>query len=407
MDTYLVGGAVRDALLGLEVKDRDHVVVGETQASMEAAGFRAIGTDFPVFLHPDTHEEYALARTERKSGTGYRGFVVDADPSVTLEQDLARRDLTINAIAQRPDGTLVDPFGGQADLQARRLRHVSDAFVEDPVRVLRAARFLARFAPLGFELAEPTQALMQRMTRDGELDHLVAERVWQELESALGAAAPRAFIEALRAVGALAVLLPEVDRLFGVPQPIEHHPEGDAGVHTLLVLERACALSNDSDVRFAALCHDLGKGTTPESEWPSHRGHEARGAELVMAMAERLRIPRRTRDLAALSARYHTHAHRVNELRTATLVDLLQSLDAQRRPERFEQFLTVCTADSQGRLGREQSPYPQARTLAEAAQVAAAVDARAVAATLNDKSGMPDAMRAARIEALRRWRRPG
>jgi len=409
MDVYLVGGAVRDALLGLPVKDRDWVVVGQTQAAMEAAGFRPVGRDFPVFLHPDTHEEHALARTERKSGTGYRGFVVDADPSVTLEEDLARRDLTINAIAQAADGTLIDPFGGRDDIASRTLRHVSEAFVEDPVRVLRAARFMARLAPLGFTLAEETLTLMRRMVDAGEIDHLVPERVWQELDGALAAAAPRACFDTLRRSGALHRLLPELDALFGVPQPERHHPEIDAGEHTLLVLQRAAESSEGTDVRFAALCHDLGKGTTPPDEWPSHRGHEERGAALVESLCERLRVPVRTRDLARLCARFHTRAHRVDELRDATLADLLQSLDAQRRPERFERFLQVCAADARGRGSDTHPlasrPYPQADMLRAAAAAWSAVDAKAVAAAVADKRDIPEAIRGARIAALTRWRR--
>lgn len=406
MDTYLVGGAVRDALLGLPVKDRDWVVVGETQVTMEAAGFRAIGRDFPVFLHPDTHEEYALARTERKSGTGYRGFVVDADPGVTLDEDLIRRDLTINAIAQREDGTIVDPLGGRQDIEQLTLRHVSPAFVEDPVRVLRVARFMARFEPLGFTVHESTLELMRRMVQDGEIDHLVPERVWQEFAGALAAVAPRAFIETLRACGALAVLLPEIESLFGVTQPPEYHPEIDTGEHVLLTLDIACELSTDVEVRFAALCHDLGKGTTPPEDWPSHHGHEARGAKLVEVLAERLRVPKRTREVAALSALWHTHAHRSRELRDARLVDLLASLDALRRPERFAQFLQVCEADARGRgsTAISERQYAQADYLREAARIVAGVDAGQVAASVQDKRGVPDALRDARITAIRLWR---
>jgi len=408
MDTYLVGGAVRDALLGLPVKDRDWVVVGQTQAAMEAAGYRAVGKDFPVFLHPDTHEEHALARTERKSGTGYRGFVVDADPSVTLEEDLGRRDLTINAIAQDADGTLIDPFGGQADIATRTLRHVSDAFIEDPVRVLRAARFTARLADHGFTIADETLSLMRRMVDDGEVDHLVPERVWQETEAALRAPVPRAYLDTLRDCGALVRLLPELDALFGVPQPEKHHPEIDSGEHTLLVLQQAASLSDTSEVRFAALCHDLGKACTPPDKWPSHHGHEELGVAPVQALCERLRVPVRTRELALLCTRFHTHAHRVRELRDASLADLLQSLDAQRRPERFEQFLLVCTADARGRGSASHElatrPYPQADYLREAAAVWRDIDARRIAAVTADKARIPEAIREARIAALRRWR---
>ena len=400
MNVYLVGGAVRDTLLGRAVVDRDWVVVGATPAEMVAAGYRPVGQDFPVFLHPETHEEYALARTERKSGPGYRGFVVDSDPSVTLEEDLSRRDLTINAMAMTDAGELIDPHGGRDDLEALRLRHVSDAFVEDPVRVLRVARFMARLAPLGFTVADDTRALMRRMVDEGEVAHLVPERVWQELDRALAAPAPRAFVETLRGSGALAVVLPELDALFGVPQPPEHHPEIDAGEHTLLVLEQAMRLDESSETRFAALCHDLGKGTTPPSDWPSHPDHEARGAELVAALAERLRLPRQVRDLAVLAARYHTHCHRLFELRTGTLCKLLESLDVIRKPERLERFARVCEADARGRLGFEDRDYPQADALRELAETFRAVDAGAVAKATSDRARIPEAIRSARLSAL-------
>jgi len=359
MNAYLVGGAVRDRLLGLSVTDRDWVVVGRTPADMIDAGFRPVGKDFPVFLHPETHDEYALARTERKSGPGYRGFVVNADASVTLEEDLSRRDLTINAIAMHEDGSFIDPYNGRGDIEARVLRHVSPAFIEDPVRVLRVARFMARLAPCGFSVAEETRSLMQDMVATGELEHLVAERVWQELEGALAAPAPRQFIDTLRSCGALGVVLPEVDRLFGVPQPAEHHPEIDSGEHSLLVLEQAVLRDTSVDTRLAALLHDLGKGTTPVEQWPRHPGHEGRGAEIVIDLAERLRFPKQARDLATLSARYHGQAHDVESLRATTIARLLEALDVVRKPERFERFLIVCEADSRGRLGFEDRPYPR------------------------------------------------
>ena len=405
MQTYLVGGAVRDALLGLDVTDRDWVVVGETPEAMVDAGFTPVGKDFPVFLHPKTHEEYALARTERKSGPGYAGFTFNTSPNVTLEEDLLRRDITINAIAQAADGTLIDPCNGQADIEARRLRHVSSAFVEDPVRILRVSRFMARFAPLGFSVAAETVDLMREMVNNGEVDHLVAERVWQEMETALRASAPRAFIETLRECDALARVLPEVDALFGVPQPEKHHPEIDSGVHTLMVLDQTCMCSTDVATRFAAICHDLGKGTTPPEQWPSHHGHEDRGADLVANMTERLRTPKRTRELAVLAARWHTHVHRVAELRNATLADLLQSLDPARRPERFEAFLQVCESDARGRLGLEDRAYPQADLMRAAAATWLSVDAGAIAKATEDKRRIPEAVREARVTALRALRR--
>lgn len=359
LDIYLVGGAVRDALLGRTVVERDWVVVGATAEQMLARGFRPVGKDFPVFLHPRTGEEYALARTERKSARGYHGFTVHASPEVTLEDDLARRDLTINAMARARDGRLIDPYGGQRDLRERRLRHVSAAFAEDPVRILRLARFAARYAPLGFSVADETRALMRGMVENGEVDALVAERVWQETERALGEAAPRRFFEVLRDCGALARLLPELDALFGVPQPERWHPEIDSGVHTLMVLDAATRLSPDPATRFAALLHDLGKGTTPREEWPRHVAHEARGAALVNALCARMRVPAAFRELAELTARHHGLVHKVFELRATTVLRLLERLDALRRPARFEQVLMACEADARGRTGFEDTPYPQ------------------------------------------------
>lgn len=376
MKVFLVGGAVRDRLLGRPVKDRDYVVVGATPEEMRAQGFRQVGADFPVFLHPDTHCEYALARTERKSGSGYRGFVVHADPHVTLEQDLARRDVTINAMAEGEDGTLYDPYGGQRDLEARVLRHVSPAFVEDPLRVLRVARFAAR---LGFAVADETRELMRTLALSGELASLAPERIWTEVERALADPWPARFIEVLRECAALAQILPEVDALFGVPQPPAHHPEIDTGAHTLLALAMAAQLSPDARVRFAVLVHDLGKAATPQSEWPRHRGHEQRGVPLVTALAARLRIPREYAELARLVTALHLQVHRALELRPETVLDTLDKLDGWRRPERVEPFLLACEADARGRAGLQQRAYPQAEYLRAAWTAARAVDTRAIA----------------------------
>ena len=372
---YLVGGAVRDRLLGLPAGDHDHVVVGSTQAQMEAAGFRAVGRDFPVFLHPDSGEEYALARTERKSGRGYRGFVVDADPSVTLEEDLARRDFTINAIAQPLDGEgLVDPYGGVRDVQARVLRHVSPAFAEDPLRVLRAARFMARFAPMGFSVAPETLALMRQMVQAGELQHLVPERVWQELRRALASPAPAAFLATLRACGALAVVLPEVDALYGVPQRAEFHPEVDTGVHIELVCERAARIAPGDDlVGFAAFTHDLGKALTPAHVLPRHIGHEGAGVAPLRALCERLRVPAEHRMLAEAACREHLNVHRFCELRAETVCKLIARCDGWRNPARIRQLALVCEADKRGRTGHAEDAYPQAAALVRALDAALAV----------------------------------
>lgn len=405
MKHYLVGGAVRDQLLGIPVVDRDWVVVGSTPADMLNAGYKSVGKDFPVFLHPDSHEEYALARVERKTGPGYHGFEFTTDASVTLEEDLSRRDLTINAIAQRDDGELVDPFNGQQDVENRILRHVSEAFVEDPVRILRVARFMARFSHLGFTIADETLTLMRHMVRDGEANNLVAERVWQEMSGALTARSPDAFIQALRECHALAVVLPEVDALFGVPQPAQWHPEIDSGIHTLMVLQQATLASPDLDVRFAALCHDLGKATTPAELLPSHHGHEERGAVLTESLCERLRVPRKTRDLAVLTARWHTHSHRSREMRPGKLVNLLQAMDIVRKPERFEQYLLVCEADAHGRLGHEKGEYPQAAFLRQVAEVFRQVDSAAIARATEDKSTIAERISQARTQAISQWLR--
>ncbi|MGH6612533.1 MAG: multifunctional CCA addition/repair protein, partial [Burkholderiaceae bacterium] len=380
MKIYLVGGAVRDELLGLPAHERDWVVVGATPEQLTARGFKPVGKDFPVFLHPSSAEEHALARTERKTAPGYRGFETLFSPDVTLEQDLERRDLTINAIAKDPEsGEIVDPFGGRRDLQERWLRHVAPAFVEDPVRVLRTARFAARFAPLGFRVAPETTALMREIAARGELDALVPERVWQETQRALETPAPQRFFEVLRESNALEVVFPEIHALFGVPQPERWHPEIDAGIHTLMVLEQAVRLSEDPLVRFAALTHDLGKGTTPAHEWPRHIAHEQRGVGLIEKMCARLRIPTAYRELAALVSRYHLNAHRVEELRHSTLLDLLEHLDAFRRPARFEQFVLACEADARGRKGLENRTYGQADHLRRARELAANVSLDAAA----------------------------
>lgn len=373
MEIYLVGGAVRDKLLGLEPQERDWVVVGATPEEMRTRGFRQVGKDFPVFLHPETQEEYALARTERKTGPGYKGFEVHAAPDVMLEEDLRRRDLTINAMAEAPDGAIIDPFGGREDLRLGVLRHVSPAFAEDPVRILRVARFAARYARWGFRVAHSTNKLMCRMVEAGEVDALVSERVWAELVRALGEERPSRFFEVLRGCGALARIFPEIDRLFGVPQPEKHHPEVDTGVHAMKVVDMAAHLTPDTRVRFAALTHDLGKGETPAEEWPHHIGHERRGVELVQRLCERLRAPTEYRDLAVLAARYHGLCHKVFELRPATVLDTLEATDALRRPERFAQFLLACEADARGRTGYEERPYPQAEAWRTALQAAAEV----------------------------------
>jgi tRNA nucleotidyltransferase (CCA-adding enzyme) len=373
MQVYLVGGAVRDALLGLPVKERDWVVVGGTRDELLRLKYREVGRDFPVFLHPETQEEYALARLERKVAPGYRGFTVEFGPEVTLEEDLARRDLTINAIAQGPDGSLFDPFGGQRDLSARVLRHVSPAFMEDPVRILRVARFAARFASLGFQIAPGTMELMRDMVARGEVDALVPERVWQETEKALHQPGAGAFFTTLRECGALRAIYPEIDALYGVPQPEKWHPEIDTGVHTMMVLDQAVRLSSDAKVRFAALVHDLGKATTPHAEWPGHRGHEERSVSLIEALSERLRIPNEYRELAVIVARYHGNVHRAFELRPNTILGFLEKTDAFRRHERFAQALLACEADSRGRLGLENVPYPQRQYLQAARDAAAAI----------------------------------
>jgi tRNA nucleotidyltransferase (CCA-adding enzyme) len=373
MQVYLVGGAVRDRLLGREVSEHDWVVVGATPGELERAGFIPVGRDFPVFLHPKTKEEHALARLERKVAPGYRGFTTEFSPDVKLEDDLRRRDLTINAMAQDSAGNIVDPYGGQRDLEARLLRHVSEAFAEDPVRILRVARFAARYAPLGFQIADETLTLMRQMVADGEANALVAERVWTETEKALAEPCPDVFISVLRECRALKVIYPEIDALFGVPQPEKWHPEIDTGIHQLMALREAVKLGGGVAVRFAVLMHDLGKGVTPADKLPSHPGHEDAGVALVEQLAARLRVPNHLRELAVMTARYHTHVHRASELRADTVLKTLEGCDALRRPERFEDFLLACEADARGRKGLEMRDYPQRQYFAAARSAVAAV----------------------------------
>lgn len=400
MQIYLVGGAVRDRLLGLPVRERDWVVVGARPADLTALGYRQVGRDFPVYIHPQTGEEYALARTERKTGPGYRGFAVHADPSVTLEDDLQRRDLTINAMAEDSEGKVLDPAGGREHLESRLLHHVSDAFREDPVRILRVARFAARFHHLGFRVAPATQDLMTSMVQAGEAAALVPERVWQETERALGERSPSVYFRVLRDCGALAVIFPEVEALFGVPQPVRWHPEIDSGLHVLLALEAATRLGFSTEVRFAVLVHDVGKGSTPPGQLPRHPGHEARSVELVEALCRRLAVPNRFRDLARVVARHHGVCHRALELRPGTLLGLLESLDAFRPSARVAAFLDACEADARGRTGLEDQPYPQRELVAAAWQAARSVDTRAVARPGLEGEALGDAIRKARLAAV-------
>lgn len=360
MQIYLVGGAVRDQLLQYPVKDKDYLVTGATIESMVEAGYQQVGKTFPVFLHPKSQQEYALARKEKKQGSGYTGFSCDFSPEITVEEDLLRRDLTINAMAQSQSGDIIDPFGGQQDLQHRLLRHVSDAFIEDPLRVLRVARFAARYYHLGFTIAPETQQLMKKIVNDGEINALIAERVWQETQSALLEQNPQIYFEVLRECGALKVLIPELDCLWGVPNPEKWHPEIDTGIHTMMVLKQAQQLSKELPVLFASLCHDLGKGLTPKDNWPHHHGHEKLGLKPIKSLCTRLRVPNDCRDLALLDSEFHTHVHKAFELRGDTIIKLFDRLDAWRKAERFEQFLLCCTADMRGRTGFENAAYPQA-----------------------------------------------
>lgn len=401
MNIYLVGGAVRDRLLGIEPEERDWVVVGASPDELLARGFRPVGKDFPVFLHPETNEEYALARTERKTGPGYHGFTFHAAADVTLEDDLRRRDLTINAMAMTSDGELVDPFGGEEDLQEGILRHVSSAFREDPVRILRVARFAARFAHWGFRVSHETNVLMKKMVGEGEADALVPERVWKETERALAEPTPSRFFQVLRGCGALARLFPELDRLFGVPQPAHHHPEVDTGVHVMMVLDAAARLSEDTRVRFAALMHDLGKGETPRERWPRHVGHEQLGVSLLDGLCDRLRAPRDHCELARLVAAYHGQFRRIDgQLQADGIVRTLEAVDAIRRPERFEQFLLACEADLRGRQGFADKSFPHAGLFRRSLRAAAAVDVRPIVARGLRGEAVGRELRRARVVAV-------
>ncbi|QHF05299.1 multifunctional CCA addition/repair protein [Pseudomonas asturiensis] len=401
MQIYKVGGAVRDRLLGQPVTDIDWVVVGASTEEMLIKGYRPVGTDFPVFLHPLTGEEYALARTERKSGVGYGGFVFHASPDVTLEQDLIRRDLTINAMAEDKDGNLTDPYHGQQDLEARILRHVSPAFAEDPLRALRVARFAARYAPHGFSIAPETLDLMRQLSESGELRALTPERSWKEISRALMEKQPQVFIRVLHECGALKELMPEVEALFGVPQPEAHHPEIDTGVHVLSVLEQAALHEHPLSVRWACLLHDLGKGLTPESEWPRHIAHEHTGLRLIKIVNERFRVPRECQELALLVGQYHTHGHRALELKPSTVLELLQSFDVYRRPQRFEEFIAACEMDARGRQGFEQRNYPQADYLRGAAQAARSVSVQPLLEKGLQGKNLGDALKNERLDALK------
>jgi len=402
--SYLVGGAVRDTLLGLPVKDRDWVVVGATPQEMLDAGYQQVGRDFPVFLHPQSREEYALARTERKSGSGYTGFTCYAAPDVTLEQDLLRRDLTVNALAQDENGTIIDPFNGQQDLRQRILRHVSPAFNEDPLRVLRVARFAARYAHLSFRIADETMTLMRDMTGAGELAHLTPERVWKETESALRTRNPQVYFQVLRDCGALKVLFPEIDALFGVPAPAKWHPEIDTGIHTLMTVSMAAMLSPEVDVRFATLCHDLGKGLTPPALWPRHHGHGPAGVRLVEGLCQRLRVPNELRDLAKLVAEYHDLIHTFPVLQPKTIIKLFDSIDAWRKPQRVEQIALTSEADVRGRTGFEAIDYSQGRLLRAAWEVARAVPTKAVIEAGFTGAAVREELTRRRIAAVAQWK---
>ena len=400
MEIYLVGGAVRDKLLGLPVIEKDWVVIGETPESMVKQGFRPVGKDFPVFLHPQSHDEYALARTERKTAPGYKGFAVHASPEVTLEQDLIRRDLTINAMAMTPQGQLIDPYGGQQDLEKRIFRHISPAFAEDPVRILRVARFAARYRHLGFALAEETRQQMQSMVEAGEVDYLVPERVWAELFKALNERSPSAFFYTLKDCAALEKIFPEINCLFGVPQPEKHHPEIDTGLHSMLCLEQAVLLSASPEVRFAALVHDLGKGITPKEIWPHHYGHEKNGLPILEKLCSRLRVPNAFKALALHVMQYHTHCHKVFELRPSTLTDVLGGLGAFKANNILHKFLLACEADAKGRTGFEHAPYPQAALIKLAAKAAVSVDTSDVLNSELQGPKIGEAIRRLRIKAV-------
>lgn len=400
MQVYLVGGAVRDQLLSLPVHDQDWVVVGSSPEQMRQAGYQAVGKDFPVFLHPKTKQEYALARTERKTGAGYTGFACYYAPDVSIEEDLARRDLTINAIAQDNTGKLIDPYGGQIDLHNRLLRHVSDAFIEDPLRVLRVARFAAKLAHLGFTIASETMQLMTQIAQSGELEHLTAERIWQEWHKSLSTANPEVFLSTLRECGALAIILPEIDRLFGVPQPKQWHPEIDTGVHTLMVAAQAATLSPSIAVRFAAQVHDVGKGVTPQSEWPSHKMHCHTGVKIINALCERVRIPNECKDLALLVCEQHSNIHRAAELKASTKLKILDKLDVWRKPERLYDVLLCCQADHAGRLGCEGNAYPQRELFLNAYQAALSVEVQQVIADGFQGKAIKEELNKRRIKAI-------
>ena len=404
MQIYKVGGAVRDRLLGRPISEVDWVVVGASAEQMLELGYRPVGADFPVFLHPQTGEEYALARTERKSGRGYGGFTFHASPDVTLEQDLIRRDLTVNAMAEDDQGNLIDPYNGQQDLEARILRHVSPAFAEDPLRVLRVARFAARYAPLGFSVAPETLALMRQLAESGELAHLTAERSWKEISRALMEPRPDVFVQVLRDCGALAALLPEVDDLFGVPQPQAHHPEIDTGVHVLSVLRQCAEHDQPLNVRWASLLHDVGKGLTPEDEWPRHIAHEQKGLRLIQAINERCKAPRDCAELAMLVGEFHTHGHRALELRPSTLLELLQRFDVFRRPQRFAEFVAACEMDARGRLGLEQREYPQGAYLLGAAEAARQVPVKPLQEKGFKGAELGEALNRERLQALKAYK---
>lgn len=404
MQIYKVGGAVRDRLLQRPVTEVDWVVVGATAEEMLEQGFKPVGADFPVFLHPQSGEEYALARTERKSGRGYGGFTFFASPDVSLEEDLIRRDLTVNAIAEDEHGVLVDPYGGQRDLERRILRHVSPAFAEDPLRVLRVARFAARYAPLGFTVAEETLALMREIAESGELDTLTPERSWKEISRALMEPRPDVFIQVLRDCGALKAWMPELDALFGVPQPEQHHPEVDSGLHVLAVLQQCAEHEQPLAVRWACLLHDLGKGETPEEEWPRHIAHEQRGLKLIQQVNERCKVPRDCQELAMLVGEFHTHAHRAQELRASTLAELLARFDVYRRPQRFEEFIAACEMDARGRHGLEQREYPQADYLRGAASAARAVAVQPLLEKGYKGAELGEALKLERLKALKAYK---
>ncbi len=404
MQIYKVGGAVRDRLLGRDVTDIDWLVVGASAEEMLAQGYRPVGEDFPVFLHPHTQEEYALARTERKSGRGYGGFTFYASPDVTLEDDLIRRDLTINAMAEDDAGNVLDPYGGQRDLKARVLRHVSPAFAEDPLRVLRVARFAARYAPLGFHVADETMALMRSLSESGELSALTPERSWKEISRALMEERPDVFVQVLYDCGALHAMLPEVHALFGVPQPAAHHPEIDTGAHVLSVLRQCAEHAQPLTVRWACLLHDLGKGLTPEEEWPRHIAHEHRGVKLIKAVNERCKAPRDCQELAVLVGEYHTHGHRALELKASTLLELLQTFDVYRRPQRFDEFIAACEMDARGRLGLEQRDYPQADYLRAAADAARAVKVQPLVEQGYKGADLGEALKRERLKALQAYK---